>query len=114
MRKLQADLKILVGLGQVLQLVGSSLQLSIPSPFLELGYWFSFLSLDLFAVVNFQCTYAYNFIDIFVMRSAFPFVLIGLLYAVSRRNAARTSTDKHLREVFDEADEDDSGASLPS
>ena len=40
-----------LGLAQVLQLVGGSLQLSIPSPFLELQHWAGLLTLDLFALV---------------------------------------------------------------
>ena len=103
--------QIVLGLVQVLQLLGSSLQLSIPSPFLEIKTWFGWVTLDLFSVVNLQCLYAYTFIDKFVLRALFPVALIGLINLLARHSANRTmeEDDPDLRAVFDAVDSDKSG-----
>ena len=108
---LQADAKTLLGLAQVLSLCGVTLQISYPSPFSEVADLFSFLSLDVLAVLNVQCAMPYTFHGRFVARCCLPLVLLCLVRVLSWMFACRTPpASGTLRAAFDAADEDDSGA----
>ena len=71
---------------------------------------FGFLSLDILAVVNVQCTMQYSFHGKFVTRCCLPLVLLGLIRILAWGFAHRApSSAKVLRGVFDAADTDGGG-----
>ena len=91
--KYQATLKIVLGLGQVLALVGASLQITIPAPFQDVSKFLSLLNLDLFGIVNLQCLYPYTFVGEFVARTCFPVCLLLLIKIVVLCKARRIEDD---------------------
>ena len=71
---------------------------------------FGFLSLDILAVVNLQCTMQYLFHGKFVTRCCLPLVLLGLIRILAWCFAHRASSSANvLRDVFDAADTDGGG-----
>ena len=98
------------GLVQVLQLFGPSLQIEIPAPFKQLQSILSVLTLNVFAIVNFQCIYNYSFVSQFFMSACFPGVLVAAIGLIGWLNLARGKMDnEQVRTAFDEADEDHNG-----
>ena len=100
--KHQATLKIVLGLGQVLALVGASLQITIPAPFQDVSKFLSLVNLDLFGVVNLQCLYPYTFVGEFMARTCFPVCLLLLIKIVVLCKARRIEDedeDEGLRKM---------------
>ena len=97
--KHQTTLKIVLGLGQVLALVGASLQITIPAPFRDVSKFLSLLNLDLFGIVNLQCLYPYTFVGEFVARTCFPVCLLLVIKIVALCKARWVKDDVGLRKM---------------
>ena len=95
----------------MLQLFGPSLQIDIPAPFKQLQSILSVLTLNVFAIVNFQCIYNYSFVSQFFMSACFPGVLVAAIGLIGWLNLARGKMDnEQVRAAFDEATEDNNDA----
>ena len=100
--KYRDNFKIVLGLGQVLALVGASLQITIQAPFRDVSKFLSLLNLDLFGVVNLQCLYPYTFVGEFMARTCFPVCLLLLIKIVVLCKARRIEDedeDEGLRKM---------------
>ena len=105
----RSKLKIMLGMCQVLQLVGGTFNITIPSPFKDVTYFLSYLTLDIVALVNLQCLANYDWRTKFVLQFVVFIFIIGCVYAIGRYVASRDSDSKQLRATFDGFDLDGSG-----
>ena len=94
---MQAELKILLSLGQVLSLVGPTFQISIPEPFRSMAEKLNFLALDVFVLVNLNCLHSYDWGTGFLLRCGMPLVVVTMIKAVATWRTRATLRQCHDR-----------------